>query len=61
MAPKRFQLERVLAIPSSIPGTFFDNAEARVAFLPELDRTGHRSEAMTLCLTYIDGFSQWFC
>jgi hypothetical protein len=42
-----------------IIAAFFDNAEARVAFLPELDRTGHRSEAMTLCLTYIDGFSQW--
>lgn len=44
-----------------IIAAFFDNAEARVAFLPELDRTGHRSEAMTLCLTYIDGFSQWLC
>lgn len=39
--------------------SFFDNAETRVAFLSELERTGHRPEAMTLCLTYIDSFAQW--
>ncbi len=31
--------------------TFFDNAEARVAFLSELADTGHKPEAMTLGLT----------
>ena len=41
--------------------TFFDNTEARVAFLSELAQTGHKSEAMTLCLTYIDSFAQWLC
>jgi hypothetical protein len=41
--------------------TFFDIAEARVAFLSELAQTGHKSEAMTLCLTYIDSFAQWLC
>jgi hypothetical protein len=39
--------------------TFFDNAEARIAFLSELAQTGHKSEAMTLCLTYLDSFAQW--
>jgi hypothetical protein len=40
-------------------GGFFNEAEARVGFLVELTRTGHDAEAMTLCLTYIDSFSQW--
>lgn len=39
--------------------SFFDNAESRVNFVEELHRSGHRSEARTLCLTYIDSFSQW--
>ena len=41
--------------------TFFDKAEVRVAFLSELAQTGHKPEAMTLCLTYIDSFAQWLC
>jgi hypothetical protein len=41
--------------------TFFDGAEARVAFLRDLAQTGHEPEAMTLCLTYIDSFGQWLC
>ena len=38
---------------------FFDESEARVGFLAELTQAGHEAEAMTLCLTYIDSFSQW--
>jgi hypothetical protein len=38
---------------------FFDDASQRVDFLSELDRGGHRTEALTLCLTYIDSFAQW--
>lgn len=40
---------------------FFDDAEARIAFLSELAAAGHEREAMTLCLTYIDSFAQWLC
>ena len=38
---------------------FFDDAEARIAFLDVLAAEGHEREAMTLCLTYIDSFAQW--
>jgi hypothetical protein len=38
--------------------SFFEDVEARVAFLEDLIRTGHKPEAMTLCLTYIDSFAQ---
>jgi hypothetical protein len=41
--------------------SFFDDAEARIAFLGELASAGHKREAMTLCLTYIDSFAQWLC
>lgn len=40
-------------------GAFFDRASQRLDLLPELHRAGHRQEALTLCLTYIDSFSQW--
>lgn len=40
---------------------FFDEAEARVTFLDELADTGHKPEAMTLCLVYIDRFAQFLC
>ena len=40
---------------------FFDDAEARIAFLGELADASHEREAMTLCLTYIDSFAQWLC
>lgn len=46
-------------IKREVIASFFDNAEARLAFLPELARTNHGLEAMTLCLTYIDSFAQW--
>jgi len=39
--------------------SFHDNADKRIAFLPQLFADGHRAEAMTLCLSYIDSFSQW--
>jgi hypothetical protein len=39
--------------------SFHRQAEERLAFLPRLFSDGHREEAMTLCLSYIDSFSQW--
>lgn len=48
-------------VKREVIAAFFDNAEARVAFLSELDQMGHEPEAMTLCLTYIDSFAQWLC
>jgi len=45
----------------SVITSFFDDAEARVAFLDELADTGHEPEAMTLCLVYIDRFAQSLC
>lgn len=38
---------------------FFDNAEGRAAYLFNLHTGGHPAEALTLCLVYIDSFSQW--
>jgi hypothetical protein len=38
---------------------FFDDALARVDFLSELRDGGRDTEAFTLCLTYVDSFSQW--
>ena len=40
---------------------FHDNAEKRIDFLVCLDKEKHRQEALTLCLSYIDSFSQWLC
>lgn len=40
---------------------FHDNAEKRINFLEQLDQEKHRQEALTLCLSYIDSFSQWLC
>lgn len=40
---------------------YFDEARQRIAFLGELAHEGHDQEAMTLCLVYIDGFSQRLC
>jgi len=39
--------------------SFHSNAEGRLEFLKRLFSDGHREEAMTLCLCYIDSFSQW--
>jgi len=39
--------------------SFHDRADKRLAFLPRLFADGWREEAMTLCLSYIDSFSQW--
>lgn len=38
---------------------FLDEANARVTFLEELADMGHKPEAMTLCLVYIDRFAQY--
>lgn len=38
---------------------FFDDAEQRAGYLLELHATGRTGEAETLCLVYIDSFSQW--
>lgn len=37
---------------------YLNDAEAKLLFLTELAATGHRDEAMTLCLVYIDRFAQ---
>ena len=54
-------MDRNQKAKQEVIAAFFDNAEARIAFLNELAQAGHRSEAMTLCLTYIDSFAQWLC
>jgi hypothetical protein len=38
---------------------FFDDAEERAKYLLDLNASSRPSEASTLCLVYIDGFSQW--
>src|SRR5215510_8975684 len=44
---------------SEFIAAFFDSAEERVAYLRTLHTGGRPAEALTLCLTYIDSFSQW--
>src|SRR6266404_1929477 len=58
---ERLTMDANQQVKREVIASYFDHAEARVAFLSELDRTDHRSEAMTLCLTYIDSFAQWLC
>ncbi len=58
---ERLTMDANQQVRREVIASYFDHAEARVAFLSELDRTDHRSEAMTLCLTYIDSFAQWLC
>jgi hypothetical protein len=38
---------------------FFEDAEQRAKYLLDLHESGRASEASTLCLVYIDSFSQW--
>ncbi len=38
---------------------FFGDAEERAAYLLDLHANGRAAEAATLCLVYIDSFSQW--
>lgn len=38
---------------------FHDSAEERIVFLQKLISDGREDEAMILCLSYIDSFSQW--
>jgi hypothetical protein len=40
---------------------FHDHSERRIDFLVWLYKEKHRQEALTLCLSYIDSFSQWLC
>ena len=39
--------------------SFHNEAEKRIDFLSGLYKENHRQEALTLCLSYIDSFSQW--
>ncbi|MBM4338774.1 MAG: hypothetical protein FJ110_04445 [Deltaproteobacteria bacterium] len=39
--------------------SFHSNADERLAFLPRLFSDRYLEEAMALCLSYIDSFSQW--
>lgn len=47
-----------VAAKQSQMGAYFDAALERVAFLDELVARGRESEALTLCLIYIDRFAQ---
>ncbi len=40
---------------------FLNEADTRVGFLQKVADTGHKPEAMTLCLVYIDRFAQYLC
>jgi len=59
--PSGDRMDETQPIKSEVIAAFFDNADARVAFLAKLADKGHSAEAMTLCLTYIDSFSHWLC
>ena len=48
-------------VKHSVIAEFFNEAEARVAFLSKLATIGHKEEAITLCLVYIDRFAQFLC
>lgn len=41
--------------------SFHKEADKRIDFLTRLYKENHRQEALTLCLSYIDSFSQWLC
>lgn len=41
--------------------SFHKEADERIDFLVWLNKENHRQEALTLCLSYIDSFSQWLC
>jgi len=43
----------------SFINSFHDEADKRIEFLLQLYAETHRQEALTLCLNYIDSFSQW--
>lgn len=47
------------ACKSQFIAAFFDSAEERAAYLDTLHTGGRPAEALTLCLAYIDSFSQW--
>jgi hypothetical protein len=54
-------MDRDIKAKSQFIKAFHDNAEKRIDFLVWLDKEKHRQEALTLCLSYIDSFSQWLC
>lgn len=54
-------MDREKKAKSQFIKAFHDNAEKRINFLVWLDKEQHRQEALTLCLSYIDSFSQWLC
>ena len=39
--------------------SFHKDADKRIDFLAWLNKEDHKQEALTLCLSYIDSFSQW--
>jgi len=41
--------------------SFHNKADRQIDFLTCLYQENHRQEALTLCLCYIDSFSQWLC
>lgn len=41
--------------------SFHNEADKRIDFVTRLYKKNHRQEALTLCLSYIDSFSQWLC
>lgn len=41
--------------------SFHENADQRIEVLLWLNNHDHQQEALTLCLSYIDSFSQWLC
>ena len=52
-------MTRLLESKRRLITAFFDAAESRIDYLTEIHAGGHKPEAMTLCLTYIDSFAQW--
>ncbi len=40
---------------------FHEEADEKIDFLVWLNNEKHQQEALTLCLIYIDSFSQWLC
>lgn len=54
-------MDRDIEAKSQFIKAFHDDAVKRIDFLVWLDREKHGQEAITLCLIYIDSFSQWLC
>jgi hypothetical protein len=52
-------MDRDQIAKSKFINSFHNNADKRIKFLLQLYSEDHHQEAMTLCLSYIDSFSQW--